>query len=331
MSASSKILITGVSGLLGGNLAEAWRGRHRLVGVYQRHPVSIPEVETAGIDILDADGLRRLCLSHRPDVVVHCASLTNVDACETDPDLSQAVNVTGSRNVAEAASAAGAKLIYISSDSVYPGTSGGYREIDPPVPRNVYGRTKLEGEYETLRIPGALVLRTNIFGWNILSKKSLGEWVLTSLREGKPVNGFVDAEFSSIYTFDLAAVIEDAMGRGICGRYNCGCRDRVSKYDFAVLLAEAYGFPPADVQRVSIENHPFVAARGKRLSLDVSAIEAALARPMPSIRQTIAHFREDDRAGLPARLHGYAGGRPIEGPTSGNGLCPNSNEPEATQ
>ena len=90
-------------------------------------------------------------------------------------------------------------------------------EIQEINPQHYYGQTKLEGEYEALKNINALVLRTNIYGWNIQDKQSLGEWILSQLERRQTINGFVDAYFSSIYTFEFAKILDIAIKKNIRG------------------------------------------------------------------------------------------------------------------
>ena len=86
------------------------------------------------------------------------------------------------------------------------------------------------------------MLRTNIYGWNIQDKQSLGEWILSQLERRQTINGFVDAHFSSIYTFEFAKVLDIAIKKNIRGIYNCGCNDSCSKYEFIKKIANWFDF-----------------------------------------------------------------------------------------
>ena len=190
-------------------------------------------------------------------------------------------------------------LIYISTDSVYEGTKGRYSEEDAARPLNVYGRTKWEGEKPVLDRPGGLVLRTNLFGWNIQDKKSLGEWILGELAAGRSIGGFRDAVFSTIYTMELARVIDVAIRRKLSGLYNCGSSDSCSKYEFALKIADRFGFDRRLIRPISIDDFEFRARRGKDLSFSTKKIEAALEYRMPTIDQSVDAFYKDYRCGVP--------------------------------
>jgi dTDP-4-dehydrorhamnose reductase len=138
-----KILVTGADGLLGSNVVRAaahWN--HQVIGT-----------TLAEIDVTDAEAIRRLCASERPDTVVNCAGYTNVDAAEDDLEGASRVNVEGARNVSLAAAEVGASIVYPSTDYVFDGTKGGaYVESDRTRPLSVYGQTKAAGEAETAAV-----------------------------------------------------------------------------------------------------------------------------------------------------------------------------------
>lgn len=297
-----KLLITGASGLLGNNLAWYFARTFDVLGLYNTHPVVIPGVRTERCDLTNRNACHRALEGFGPDVVIHCASLANVDQCESDPERSECLNATLTRQIADALEGTGAQLVYISTDSVYEGTHGRYTEEDPVLPLNVYGKTKWEGEKPVLERPGGLVLRTNLFGWNIQDKKSLGEWILGELAAGRPIDGFRDALFSTIYTLELARIIDVAIRQKLSGLYNCGSSDSCSKYEFALKIADRFGFDRSLVRPISIDDFRFRARRGKNLSISTSKIEAALGYRMPTIDRSVDEFYRDWRCGVPGEL-----------------------------
>lgn len=297
-----RMLITGVSGLLGNNLAHHFKKTHTVLGLFHAHPVTIEGVRTEKADISSKKTLQAVFEKFSPDVVIHCASLTDVDFCEENRDWTKKINVHGSRFVVQALENTDARLVYISSDSVYNGKKGDFQEKDAIDPQNYYGLTKFEGEQEVLKRPGSLALRTNIFGWNIQPKSSIAEWIVGRLLENKPLNGFRDARFSSIYTLELARVIESALGHGLSGTYNCASRTSLSKYQFAVDLAKRFGLNGALVHPISIDDFGFKAKRGKNFSLSVDKLSHDLGSSLPTIQDSIDRFHQDFKDGLPQRI-----------------------------
>lgn len=297
------MLITGVSGLLGNNLARFFRDHYEILGLYHKNPVKIPGIRVESIDLTHKLETEKAINAFKPDIVIHCSSLTNIDYCEQHPEKSYEANVTATQNlVGSLDTRSPCKLIYISTDSVYGGVEGSKHEESTVLPCNIYGETKLQGEKCVLEFPGALVIRPNIFGWNIQPKNSLAEWILDELQQGNQINGFEDARFSSIYTFELARILKSAINKNIAGTFNCGARDSCSKFDFAVKLAQLFGFDKSLIKPISIDHHHFKAKRGKKLSFSVEKIERELDIKLPSIDFSLEQFYRDFKAGLPAEI-----------------------------
>ncbi len=293
-----KLLITGASGLLGSNLAYYFKEKYQVSGTYLAHPVVLPGVDCIKADLSGFQETKELIERSEPDIVVHCAALANIDECEANPELAFKCNVSAVKNIVEALKIRPAKLIYISTDSVYDGEKGNFKETGLAAPRNSYGATKYEGELEVVRILSALVLRTNIFGWNVQDKASLGEWVLNSLEAGKRIRGFKDIYFSTIYTMEFARVLVAVMKKNLTGVYNLGAGDSLSKYEFAVRLAGRFGLDSALVEAVSFEDAPLKAARGRNLSLDTTKLKNAIGFPLPTVDESIESFYRDYKLGV---------------------------------
>jgi dTDP-4-dehydrorhamnose reductase len=289
----NKMLITGVSGLLGSNLAYYFKDKYDILGLYNSHPVLIDGIYTEKCDITESDNIKRTISDFSPNLIIHCASLTNVDECEVNKEFTRLVNVSATKNIVEEASDKDIKLIYISTDSVYDGVKGNFSEDDEVNPQNYYGQTKYEGELEVSKHANSLILRTNLFGWNIQDKHSLGEWILKELKANKRVNGFKDACFSTIYTLEFARVIDISIQKNLTGVFNCGSTDSCSKYEFAIKIANRFNLDKELINAISIDEFNFKAKRGKNLSLTVRKIEKALNYKMPVIEKSIDAFYSD--------------------------------------
>ena len=305
MTDKKKMLITGVSGMLGNSLADSFKNRYRVVGIYNSHPVVIPDIRLYPCNLLAYEALKGIIHSETPDCIIHCASLTNIDESEENRDLTWQVNVVGTQNIVNILNGQDTKLIYISTDSVFDGQDGNYSEEDPVNPPNYYGITKYQGEIEVSKHPNHLIFRTNIFGWNILNKQSLGEWVVASLTAEKNINGFTDVIFSTIYTYELARIIEMSIRKDLTGTYNCGARDCTSKFEFALRLAKIFGLPADLIKPISVDDAGLKAIRAHNLSLDVKQIEKDLNVRMPTINYSIERFYRDYQNEVPNRINSY--------------------------
>lgn len=297
-----KMLITGVSGLLGNNLAYYFKDKYNVLGLYLAHPVAINGLQTQKADLLSENILRSIVREFAPDILIHCASLANVDFCEINRELTDLVNIEGTRIVVDSLKNSDAKLIYISSDSVYDGVQGGFQESDIINPQNYYGLSKYKGELEVIKKKHALIFRTNIFGWNIQPKFSIAEWVLNELTNGRPIKGFRDAVFSSIYNFELARMMDLAIEHDLSGIFNCGSKTSMSKYEFALHIADCFNLDKKLIQPISINDFTFHAKRGKNLTMNVGKLEKALSCCFPTIDESIKSFHRDFHNNLPQKI-----------------------------
>lgn len=296
-----KILITGMSGLLGSNLAFAYKDKHSVLGTYHDHEVGIGDVKAIKLDLFNLAKLKELIAAFRPDVLVHCAALSDVDKCEGDKALAYRSNVEVTKNVVKSLENTEAQLVHISTDAAYDAIDGNSDESRTD-PVNYYGQTKLLGEKIASGYENSLILRTNFFGWNVQKKFSLSEWIIDSLKNGKTIKAFSDVVFSSIYTFFLAVILEKAFYKRLNGIYNLGSSDSMSKYNFALRLADVFQLDNNLIKKISVDEYCFAAKRCKNTSLNIRKIENDLKISIPTINDSISAFYKDYRGNIQAKL-----------------------------
>lgn len=264
----------------------------------------MPGIQTRKINILDRDSLESCFQEFRPDVLIHCAALANVDLCENNKREAEQINMGGTQNVVASLEGLPTQLIYISTDSVFDGEKGNYTEEDPIHPINHYGWTKYQGEQAALQREGALVLRTTIFGWNIQDKESLSEWILNRLKLGERLRGFQDVIFSGVYTFTLASLMEQAWQKKLRGIFHCASSTSLSKYEFAVQLARRFHCDESLIEPISVESLTLPARRPKNLSLSTVKLAQSLGQELPSLSDSVHAFFHDFERGLPQKIRG---------------------------
>lgn len=297
------MLVTGASGLLGGTVIQVWRERATCLAVSHRHPLRGVGFASATADLTVRDEARALVESFRPEWIVHCAALTDVDRCEREPAEAERVNVMAAGHLAEAAAASGARLLHVSTDAVYDGVKGGFVENDATGPVNRYAESKLRGEAAVLaRQPDALIVRANLFGWNPRDKRGLAEWMLDRLQRGEVVPGFDDVIFNPLLTTDLAELFGEMLGRGLTGVVHAGSADAISKYHFGVLLAEAFSLDPRLVRPVPLASAGLPTPRPRNTSLRTARLESLLGRSMPRVAEGLQKFRAQFLSGSVTEL-----------------------------
>jgi len=298
------ILITGAGGLLGGNLAVDFCSRGLDVIAVDRDCLPrIDGMRALRCDLTDSEHVERLFMEWRPDCVIHCAALTEVDRCEAESGQAWRINAEMSGDLATLAARVGSQFVYLSSDSVFEGTRGNYAENDRVAPVNAYARSKLDGERAVRQsLPSALVVRTNIYGWNMQPKASLAEWILDRLESDSEVPGFQDVVFCPTLVNDLGDVILEMLERRLTGTFHVAGSEACSKYEFALHLAGMFGLNRALVLPASVEDSALRAQRPKNTSLCTDRIGRVLGGPMPSLDDGLRRFKALRDGGFLAQL-----------------------------
>ena len=271
-------------------MALRWRDRHELFGCYQHHEIHIPKVHTAAVDLAgDYDTvLRQVRRDNILHAIIHCAGLANVDACQQHPEAAYRDNVMATWNVARAACSRGTPLIYISTDHLSDGSAAWTSETDPVSPRNLYAWTKWTGErIVQLFCPDALIVRTNFFGWGTPVKQMFSDWIVTTLRHGQPLPLCTDCYFTPIHVLQLIDLLESMIRLRLSGIWNVAGRERLSKYEFGIKLAQAAGLSTKTIRAITMAQCDWHAPRPADMSLSTAKLTAALGVTMPTLEQSL--------------------------------------------
>lgn len=302
----AKLLITGDTGLLGSSLAREALQFYQVVGASRATEAISASWEHKSIDLTDAEATLRYLDAIRPDFIVHCAAVTDVEQCEMQPAYARSTNVEATGRLAQWAGRNGARFTFVSTDSVFDGTTGRYREEELPRPMNQYARTKLAGE-EISRVwrRDSLIVRTNFYGWNRNGKPNLGRWMFGKLFRGEELLAFTDVRFSPLFVNDLAKLILDLISRGAKEIFHVAAGDLCSKYEFALLLGQAFGLDTRNVKPILLEDFPFQARRPRNTSLAAEKCAQFLATTLPTVEQGMRAFARTLNAERPTLLKGF--------------------------
>jgi dTDP-4-dehydrorhamnose reductase len=289
-----RVLVTGCAGLLGDAICRSFANTSRVIGVYHDTIPSVDLPESYRVELTDEYAIQQTIRRSHPDVVFHCAGMVNVDAAEDDFDAARDVNALATRTIARHLSD-DAVMVYISTDSVFDGRQGGYREDDLVRPLNNYAKSKLEGEWFVEQEAARhLIVRTNFFGRRT-GGGSFADWLADSLSHRRPVRMAVDWRFSPIFVDDLVSALDALVSADVRGRMNVAGGAPCSKYEFGVALAEEYGLDRSLVEPVHFSQLSFGAPRPQDMSLDVSKAETLLGRSLPSYVEGLRCMRETER------------------------------------
>ncbi len=241
----TRILIVGCNGLLGQALVDYYSKRNDV----ELHLASIEDSFIGGnnfsyskVDITKRNEVKKVFLDFFPDYVINAAAYTDVDGCEINRELAWNINVNGVKHLIEGCRIVDSQLVHISTDFIFDGSGGPYHEDDKPCPVSYYGRTKLASENE-IKIGGIayLIIRTNVlYGIQKGVKKDFVEWVVENLSRDKSINVVTDQFNNPTYVNDLVNGIALAIDKKKKGIYNIGGLEYLSRYDFAIKIAEIF-------------------------------------------------------------------------------------------
>lgn len=255
-----KMLITGSNGLLGQKLARMLMSRPGwtvvLTGRREGPGLALPpHMIWHQVDITDREGILRLVRAEKPDTLIHCAAMTNVDECELHPESCRLMNVEGTRNMVEAANEMGAHLIHLSTDFIFDGTAGPYREEDEPNPISIYGQSKLEAErliQTGCLSPWAIARTVLVYGIAPgLSRSNIILWVKSSLEQGKTIQVVDDQFRSPTLAEDLAEGCLLIAEKKATGIFNISGPDFITPYTMALQTAAYFGLDSSGIVRAS--------------------------------------------------------------------------------
>jgi dTDP-4-dehydrorhamnose reductase len=253
---AKKILVTGANGLLGQALIRLFRRHYHTIGsdlASLYFDASNEPQEYIALDVTDRNRVQKVLGEIRPDVVINAAAFTNVDGCETDRESCWNLNVKSVEIIEEACSPFNALLVHISTDYVFNGKSGSYRETDEPDALGYYGLTKLSAE-KVIRHSHLeyIIARTMVlYGTGVQLRPNFVTWVIDKLRSGEQIKVVDDQIGNPTLSDDLAEAIyrlieEEAFGLfHVCGNEVC------SRYDFAMKIARVFDLDSNLITKIS--------------------------------------------------------------------------------
>lgn len=239
-----RVLVLGASGMLGNAMIRVltekndWQiyGTVRSANSKRFFSDDIAVRLLAGVDVENHDSLSQAFIRVRPDVVINCVGLVKQLADAEDPLQAIPINALLPHRLARLCELTGARLVHMSTDCVFNGNQGGYRESDPSDATDLYGRSKFLGEVDYSH---TITLRTSIIGHELQSAHGLVNWFLS--QQGQ-CNGYTKAIFSGLPTVALAQVVRDAVipHDELSGVYHVAAQP-IAKYDLLTLIAKVYG------------------------------------------------------------------------------------------
>lgn len=279
-----RYLVTGVKGQLGYDVVKELKSR----GIND-----ILEYDYEIMDITDRRRVEQIMTDSEPDVVIHCAAYTAVDAAEDNEELARNVNKIGTRNIAQMSELVGAKLIYISTDYVFDGEKplGETYDVDDKVnPQSVYGKTKYEGEEEAKFNPMHFIVRTSwVFGIN---GKNFVKTMLNLSKTKDEISVVSDQYGSPTYTVDLAKLLVDMSLTDKYGTYHANNEGYTNWADFAEEIFKVNG-KDTKVKHITTEEYPTKAKRPHNSCLSKDSLDKAGFNRLPDWKDALVRYSEE--------------------------------------
>jgi dTDP-4-dehydrorhamnose reductase len=270
-----KVLLTGATGFIGTATAFALEHAGHEVLAVGRRAVGRG---ARPVDLAVPGGLEVLVATERPDGVIHCAAVADIGLARDDPEVARRLNADVPGELAAACVRIGARLVAVSTDQVFDGSRGDWREDDEARPLHVYGETKLAGERAVLAAdPCAVIVRPALVtGKAPPGRRSSTSGLLAMLERGETPRMFTDEIRSPVAVADLARVLVELLAVEVAGRLHCGGDEVLSRYELACRQAAAAGLDPDRIGRATREEVGLAAERPADLSLDSSRLVALL-------------------------------------------------------
>jgi dTDP-4-dehydrorhamnose reductase len=302
-----KLLIIGASGLTGYRLAKLSKKDYDVYGTYNDRPVNINDCEIQQLEKTDKEKTYSLIHEIKPNVIIDCSALHNVDYCETHKEETWNVNVEAPSFIAGLCKEIGGRMIYISTDYVFDGTEKLYNEKSKTNPLNYYGLSKLKAEEEIASMSKSYAIaRTSlVFGWNpgeIRGEKSSSGksmnfviWALNKLREGQNLSIVTDQYSTPTLADNLAEFLLALANSNVNGIFNTVGRECINRYDFTLKIAEEFNIDKGLVAPVTSDKFKQVAKRPMNCCLDSSKGTNLLNVKSLSVEESLNIMKEQER------------------------------------
>jgi len=264
-----KILITGGSGFVGGHLAEQANNNYEVHALFNNNPIQIKNIYTHQFDLYRTSQIDGLLNHICPDVIIHTAAVANPDWCEDDPDAAIQLNIKATEGLAKWAENNGTRFIFTSTDMVFDGARGNYKESDPPNPISFYSNTKVTAEEFIANNNSNYVIArvALVYGIGITSHNSFFEKMIEKLKKAEAITLFYDQYRSPILVDNLVEALLELTENDFVGIIHLGGSERISRWQFGVKACEMLQLPCQNISKGSMFDFAATAFRPRDISL----------------------------------------------------------------
>lgn len=291
------VLITGANGLLGQKLCRDFSPAHKVIAtdLHSENFLSFPNLSYESLNLTDRKALEFHVRFYHPAAIINAAANTDVDACEIHRTQAWAVNVGAVKNLVTVCRERKIRLVQLSTDYVFDGEKGPYSEDDPTHPVNFYGQTKLESE-NLIKQSGidSLIVRTNVlYGFGKRVNKNSLLWLLDKLSAGEKIEVANDQFGNPTLADNLSECILEMVERNLSGVFHVGGAEYLSRYDFALKVADKFGFESANISSTKTKMLNQKAERPLRGGLKTEKARSALKTKLLNVEQGLDQARQN--------------------------------------
>lgn len=297
-----KILLFGSKGLFGINFINCYFEKYQILATFWQNPPNkkIKNVNFRQVDIRNKNQVQELIKENNCDIVVHAASLGDVDYCQKHQKEAYQTNVDGTQNIANACAKKQKKLIYLSTNAVYNGQNPPYSEKSRPNPINQYGLTKFLGEKAVKRIcQDFMILRLNtMYGWHSKNERhNPATWIIKSLKNKKRIKIVDDVFNNHLYVVSAVNVLDEIINNWQTREiFNIAGRNCLSRFQFAQDIAKVFGYRPSLIEKVDSSYFTKnLTPRPKNTCFDTKKMERNLKNKPWHLSDGLRHMKNHQR------------------------------------
>ena len=287
-----KFLVTGSAGLVGQQVVKDLSKSHQVFSCYNE---SKPEYgNSVKMDLKNREMISSILTEKKPDIVIHLGAMTGVDLCEKEKTSASEINTKATEIIAKECSKLNSFLVYVSTDYVFDGNLGMYKEDDVTNPLGFYGKSKLEGEkvVQNFSTNWCIARTSTPFGLHP-TKKSFPMWVIENLQKQKQIDVLIDQFTSPTYIPNLSRMLIEISERHITGIVHAAGASKISRYQMASMISDKLNLDSTLLKQISIDEMKWVAQRPKDSSLDVSRASSILNEKPQKIDQSLNRFIDE--------------------------------------
>ena len=287
-----KFLVTGSAGLVGQQVVKYLSKSNQVFSCYNE---SKPEYgDSVKMDLKNYEMISSVLTEIKPDVVIHLGAMTGVDLCEKEKTSASEINTKATEIIAKECSKLNSFLVYVSTDYVFDGNFGMYKEDDVTNPLGFYGKSKLEGEkaVQNFSTNWCIARTSTPFGLHP-TKKSFPMWVIENLQKQKQIDVLIDQFTSPTYIPNLSRMLIEISERRITGIIHAAGASKISRYQMASMVSDKLNLDGTLLKQISMNKMKWVAQRPKDSSLDVSRASSILNEKPQKIDQSLNLFIDE--------------------------------------